>query len=139
MLDKVTSDQRMARDRRLVVLVVEDEILVRMATVNDLNQAGFEVLEAADAEEAQLILQVRPDVDVLFTDITMPGRLNGAELASLVQKQWPNMRIILTSGVADGQCGGQPYGKLCEFVAKPYDIQMIIDSLAARADETQVA
>jgi two-component system, response regulator PdtaR len=81
-----------------LVLVVEDEPLVRMIAAEGLEDAGFEVLEAETAADALAILKSRSDVGVLFTDVNMPGELDGVELARLVHEQWPELRIVVTSG-----------------------------------------
>jgi len=81
-----------------LVLVVEDEPFVRMIAAEGLEDAGFEVIEAASADEALHILDTREDVGVLFTDVNMPGSVDGVELARMVHRRWPDLRIIVTSG-----------------------------------------
>jgi CheY-like chemotaxis protein len=81
-----------------VVLVVEDEALVRMTAVGMIEEAGFEVLEAANADEAILLLEARRDLTVVFTDIEMPGSMDGLRLAQAVRGRWPPIKIIATSG-----------------------------------------
>ena len=78
--------------RRPVILVVEDEFLVRISTVEMIEDAGFRVLQAADADEAIEILQVRPDIRVIFTDIHMPGSMDGLRLAHAVRARWPPIK-----------------------------------------------
>jgi CheY-like chemotaxis protein len=80
------------------VLVVEDESLVRLDAVEALRDAGFEVVEAADACEALEAVERRDDICVVFTDIDMPGGMDGLELARTVCRTRPWMRLILTSG-----------------------------------------
>ena len=80
------------------VLVVEDEELVRLDAAESLRDAGFEVLEAADACEALETVERRHDIGVVFTDIDMPGGMDGLELARRVSRSRPRMRLILTSG-----------------------------------------
>ena len=82
----------------LVVLVVEDEMLLRMRVVNMVEDAGYIPVEAVDADEAFAILQSRSDIALLFTDIQMPGSMNGLELARAVRERWPPIKIILASG-----------------------------------------
>jgi DNA-binding NtrC family response regulator len=79
-------------------LIVEDETLIRMHGADLLEEAGFTVLEAADADEALSILRNRGGVQLLFSDVDMPGSMDGLELAYLVQKRWPHIRLLLTSG-----------------------------------------
>jgi CheY-like chemotaxis protein len=81
-----------------VVLVVEDEMLLRMRTVAMVEDAGFTSLEAVDADEAVAILESRSDIALLFTDIQMPGSMDGLKLAHAVHERWPPIKIILVSG-----------------------------------------
>ncbi len=81
-----------------VVLVVEDEMLLRMRAVDMVEDAGFTPVEAVDADEAVAILESRSDVALLLTDIQMPGSMDGLGLARSVHKRWPPIRIILVSG-----------------------------------------
>jgi len=81
-----------------VVLVVEDEMLLRMRTVDMVEDAGFTSIEAVDADEAVAILESRSDIALLFTDIQMPGSMDGLKLAHAVHERWPPIKIILVSG-----------------------------------------
>jgi len=81
-----------------VVLVVEDEMLLRMRAVDMVEDAGFTSIEAVDADEAVAILESRSDVALVFTDIQMPGSMDGLKLAHVVHNRWPPIRIILVSG-----------------------------------------
>ena len=81
-----------------VVLVVEDEMLLRMRAVDMVEDAGFTPVEAVDADEAVAILEARSDIALLFTDIQMPGSMDGLKLAHAVHKRWPPIKIILVSG-----------------------------------------
>ncbi len=83
---------------RPVVLVVEDEPILRMMAVEIVEEAGMEAIEAADADAAVEILEARADVRILFSDIRMPGSMDGLKLANIVGIRWPAVRIILTSG-----------------------------------------
>ena len=80
------------------VLVVEDEMLLRMRAVDMVEDAGFTPVEAVDADEAVAILESRSDIALLFTDIQMPGRMDGLTLAHAVHERWPPIKIILVSG-----------------------------------------
>ena len=80
---------------RPVVLVVEDEVLIRMNTAEIIEDAGFEVLEAANADEAIALLEARRDIQVIFTDIDMPGSMNGIKLAQAVRGRWPPIKMLL--------------------------------------------
>jgi CheY-like chemotaxis protein len=81
-----------------VVLVVEDEMLLRMRAVDMVEDAGYASVEAVDADEAVAILESRSDIALLLTDIQMPGSIDGLKLAHWVHERWPPMKIILVSG-----------------------------------------
>jgi CheY-like chemotaxis protein len=83
---------------RPVILVIEDETLVRMFASDFLDEAGFKVFEAVNADEALALLQARPDVQAIVTDIEMPGSMNGIALAKVVRERWPRVQIVITSG-----------------------------------------
>jgi CheY-like chemotaxis protein len=101
------------------VLIVEDEPLVRMGAVKIIEDAGFEVVEAASADEAMRILECRSDIRVVFTDIHMPGSMDGLKLAHAVRNRWPPIKIIVTSGRGLITERDLPEGG--RFFAKPYD------------------
>ena len=81
-----------------VVLVVEDEMLLRMRAVDMVEDAGYIPVEAVDAEAAFAILESSPGIGLLFTDIQMPGKMDGLQLACAVHDRWPAIEIILVSG-----------------------------------------
>ena len=81
-----------------VVLVVEDEMLLRMRAVDMVEDAGYTSVEAVDADEAVAILESRSDIALMFTDIQMPGSMDGLKLAHTVHKRWPPIKIMLVSG-----------------------------------------
>src|SRR5271169_2503009 len=81
-----------------IVLVVEDEMLLRMRAVDMVEAAGFTPVEAVDADAAFAILEARSDIALLFTDIQMPGSMDGLKLAHAVHERWPPIKIILVSG-----------------------------------------
>ncbi|MEE1655342.1 response regulator [Microvirga sp. CF3062] len=102
-----------------VVLLVEDEPLVRMAAADDLQDAGFHVLEAANADVALAVLEsCSHDVQVLFTDIDMPGSMNGLDLAENVQQRWPHISLLISS--AYHRPGPETLPDDGRFVSKPY-------------------
>src|SRR6202049_3937916 len=80
------------------VLIVEDEMLLRMRAVDIVEDAGFHPVEAVNADEAMSILESRSDISLLFTDIQMPGSMDGLKLAHAVYERWPSIKIILVSG-----------------------------------------
>ncbi len=102
-----------------VVLVVEDEPLVRMVAADCLRDEGFTVYEADCAEEALDLIAERHGVDVVFTDIDMPG-MNGLDLASEIHRRWPAVHCLLTSGQARPAADQMTMGD--RFLAKPYAI-----------------
>src|SRR5688500_19481716 len=84
------------------VLVVEDEMVLRMRAVDIVEDAGFTAIEAVNADEALSILEARSDISLLFSDIQMPGTLDGLKLAHAVHDRWPSIKIILVSGLVKG-------------------------------------
>ena len=108
----------LAISRRPVVLIVEDEFLLRMDAVDMIAGAGFEVVEAADADKAIEILEARRDITVVFTDIQMPGSMDGLKLARAIRSRWPPIEIIATSGHAHVGEADLPEGG--RFLRKPY-------------------
>ena len=85
-------------DGKAVVLVVEDSLIIRMGAVDIVVDAGYEALEAPGADAAVRILGVRGDVDLVFTEVQMPGTRDGLELAHYVRFRWPNIAVIIASG-----------------------------------------
>jgi CheY-like chemotaxis protein len=83
---------------RTIVLVVDDEMLLRMRAVDMVEDAGYASVEAVDADEAVAILESRSDIGLVFTDIQMPGSMDGLKLAHTVHQRWPSIGIILVSG-----------------------------------------
>ena len=113
------------------VLIVEDEPLVRFCAVQTVEEAGFAVIEAANADEAIAILESRRDIRVVFTDIHMPGSMDGLKLAHAVRDRWPPIKIIVTSG--RDRIGPRDLPDGGRFFAKPYDPGAIKDTLRAWA------
>lgn len=109
------------------VLVVDDESLVRLDAAESLRDAGFEVVEAADACEALETVQKRDDIGVLFTDIEMPGGMNGLELARRVSHAHPDMRLILTSGAVRVDPREIPLHGA--FLSKPYSTDTVASTI----------
>lgn len=83
---------------KAIVLVVEDDALLRMLAVDFIEEAGFEVLEAENADLAVAILEARTDIRIVFTDIDMPGSMDGMKLAAAVRDRWPPIEIVIVSG-----------------------------------------
>src|SRR3954451_17603602 len=112
---------------RPVVLIVEDEFLLRMNAVDMIKAAGFEAVEAANADDAIKILEARRDIMVVFTDIQMPGSMDGLKLARAVRGRWPPIKIVATSGLVDVGEKDLPEGG--RFLAKPYQSKELTDVL----------
>ncbi len=101
-----------------MVLIVEDDPLLRFLTVNIVEDAGFVALEAANADEAVAILETRSDIALLLTAINMSGSMDGLKLAHAVRKRWPPIKIVVVSGRARPADCNLPAGS--RFFAKPY-------------------
>ena len=120
---------------RPTVLVVEDEVLIRMAVSDYLRECGFHVVEAGSADEAIEILKSDTAVDIVFSDVNMPGKMDGFGLAQWIRRERPQLKVILTSGVTRK---AKEAGSLCEdgpVLAKPYhhgDLERQIRQLLAR-------
>ncbi len=108
----------MTANSKSVVLVVDDDALVRVHSNLALEDAGYEVVEASNAADALVKLEERPDIAALFTDVRMPGALNGIDLANAVHARRPDIAIVVTSGVDNGTTHALP--KAARFVQKPY-------------------
>ena len=100
-------------------MVVEDEFLIRANAIDMIAAAGFDVVEAANAEEAISILESRNDIRIVFTDVHMPGSLDGLKLAHAVRDRWPPVKLIVTSGRSIIPESELPSGG--RFVRKPYE------------------
>ena len=118
-------------EHHMVILAVEDEPLVRMFISDFLDEAGFKVLEAVNADEATTILRARPDVQVVVTDIEMPGSMNGLELAKVIQDRWPGIGVVVTSGRQ--RPGPDDLSERVAFLAKPYLPDTVINVIRQMA------
>ena len=110
-----------------VVLVVEDEPLLRMLAVEVVEEAGFIAIEARDADEAVTLLESRRDITLLFTDINMPGSMDGLKLAHAVRDRWPPIKILVVSGKQQLQLSDLPSNSC--FVGKPYQASALVEEL----------
>ena len=109
------------------VLVVEDEMVLRMRAVDIVEDAGFSPVEAVNADEAIAILESRSDIDLLFTDIQMPGSMDGLKLAHAVHNRWPDIKIILVSGQMKPSDAERPADS--RFFGKPLGVEQMISEL----------
>ncbi|MGO4525792.1 response regulator [Microvirga sp. 2MCAF35] len=116
-----------------VVLLVEDEPLVRLTQVDILREAEFWVVEAQDADEAFELLKTRPDISVVLTDVDMPGSIDGFEFARLVRQGWPEVGVLVISGKADPGPGDMPPN--AAFLHKP----ILPDDLVAALTQVMAA
>jgi CheY-like chemotaxis protein len=109
---------------KAAILVVEDETLIRLWAADLLEENGFSVLEAANADAALKVLEKRPDVKLLFTDVQMPGSLDGMQLAREVHARWPHVLLVITSGrERPTQAEIPDHGR---FVAKTYKAEDLL-------------
>jgi CheY-like chemotaxis protein len=114
---------RAADGSKPVVLVVEDEGLIRLCAMDMIEEAGFQAIEAADADEAIRILEGRNDIRAVFTDIQMPGSMDGLRLAQVVRNRWPPVALVVTSGQQTVLESDLPKGG--RFLLKPYQATQI--------------
>jgi len=111
------------------VLIVEDEFLLRADAVEFIEHSGFTVYEASNADEAIKLLELHHDIRAVFTDIHMPGTMDGLKLAHYIRERWPPVKLIITSGYARPPAEDIPIGSA--FVAKPYRLERVADNLRA--------
>ena len=116
------------------VLIVDDEPLIRDTVSELLSSAGLSTLEAANGPEAlEMLSKTGHTISVLLTDIRMPGGMNGLELASIAQRTWPWIRVILMSGFYDSGPDGLPCN--ARFIPKPWQPQDVINKVLHAASE----
>jgi two-component system, response regulator PdtaR len=122
-----------AAPRELTVLVVEDEVLTRLMLADELRSQGLQVLEASNAHEALTVLQSALPVHLLFTDIRMPGEMDGVALAKFAHAHFPRIKSIVgSSGRPE-----QPLGDFADaFLAKPYDLRALVDQVRRLLSES---
>jgi CheY-like chemotaxis protein len=113
--------------KRNAVLIVEDEPILRMQAADVVEEAGFVPVEAKDADEAIVILKSRSDIVLLFTDIHMPGSIDGLKLAHFVRDRWPPIKIIVVSGRVTLSKSDMPPGG--RFFGKPFEASRMVSAL----------
>jgi CheY-like chemotaxis protein len=116
-------------DKRPVVLIVEDEPLLRIHTADIVEEAGFIAVEAGNADEAVRILESRDDIMLLFTDVQMPGTMDGLKLAHAVRNRWPPIKIVIVSGHLQVAQNDMPDDS--RFFGKPFETTKMISELRA--------
>lgn len=109
------------------ILVIEDEVLIRIVLAEELRDAGFAVIEAASAEEALSYLRSGAVVDLVFSDIRLPGPVDGAQLADQLRARYPLLPIMLTSGDYPGTYGPHGPDAMRLFIPKPYNTRRVIE------------
>jgi CheY-like chemotaxis protein len=114
---------------KAVILVVEDNAIIRMCALDLMVVAGFEVLEASNSDEAIKVLEARPDVHLVFTDVNMPGSMDGIKLSHYIRERWPPIKLIVASGKTIIEESHLPTG--ARFFRKPYDEGSIIEAMIA--------
>ncbi len=120
----VTSLDRLRAPEKRVILLVDDEPIIRAWGTGVLEEAGYVVIEARDAQEAMDTLQGGVEVHLVFTDVQMPGALDGLQLAHLVQERWPAIRLLICSGrVALDRQALPAAGR---FLKKPYEAEEML-------------
>ncbi len=121
---------------RPAVLVVDDEFLLREYAADAIGSVGFEVFQASNASEALDLLEERPDICVLFTDIQMPGSLDGLDLAQEARRRWPDLRVVVTSA----RVRPKPHQWKGHFLPKPYlaeTVARLLQALVAKPAPTR--
>ena len=114
---------------RKVVLLVEDDAIIRMGAFEFLSLAGFEAVEASNADEAIRVLEARPDIHLVLTDVEMPGSIDGVKLTHYIRDRWPPVELIVVSGRTIVAETHLPIG--ARFYAKPYDEISIVEAIHA--------
>ena len=115
------------------VLVVEDDVLVRLAAADYLRGCGFVVLEAVHVDEAVNILRADSSIDVVFADVRLPGGRSGIDLTLLIQRDYPDVKVLLTSGVMRGEEASFTTAPL---IRKPYFLFEVERRIRALLDDT---
>jgi CheY-like chemotaxis protein len=114
-------------DNGPVILVAEDEVLVRLAVSEHLRADGFTVIEAASAEEVRAVLLSGLEVDLVFSDIQMAGEMDGVALAQWLAINHPDIPVLLTSGAASSLAHARPAcAQVKEFLVKPYEHDVLV-------------
>ena len=113
--------------RPYAVLVVEDEPILRLHALDIVEEAGFTAIEARNADEAIAILESRSDIALLFTDINMPGSMDGLKLAHAVRNRWPPIKIVVVSGHVQMDESDLP--SQSRFFGKPFEAEKMITEL----------
>jgi two-component system, response regulator PdtaR len=114
--------------QRPTVLIVEDEFIIALGAAELLKDAGYDTVEASNADDAVRVLESGRDIEAIFTDIRMPGSMDGLALAWCVRDRWPPVKIIVTSGHHTIRSGDLPEGGV--FIPKPYSEKAVASALS---------
>jgi CheY-like chemotaxis protein len=117
-----------------VVLIVEDEMMLRMRALDMVEDAGYTPVEAMDADEAIAIMEARSDIALMCTDIQMPGSMDGLGLARAVHERWPSIKIIVVSGKLSPSNRDLP--ACSKFFGKPLDARQMIAQMQSMIGQT---
>lgn len=117
----------MTANNEIIVLVVDDEALLRLATKSVLEDAGMTVVEASSSADAIAILDELSNIDVLVTNIRMPGEMDGLTLAKIAKDRWPSVKVMVTSGDRANSQSDLPAG--VRFFAKPYESRQLMATI----------
>ena len=126
----------MYKPESVVVLVVEDDPILLLSNVTLIEDAGFTVVEAANADEAIAILEQRNDIRIVFTDIEMPGSMDGLKLAQAIRNRWPPVQLIIASGRFAPAAQDMPEGS--RFFAKPFRSDDLIAALRSMGEAPRI-
>jgi CheY-like chemotaxis protein len=118
----------MARQGTIRILLVEDEMLIRELAAEDLIDAGYDVVTASSGDEAFALFEAQPDFDLLFTDLRMPGAIDGVELARLARAMIPSLPVIYATGYDDPRITLSTEERC---IRKPYDAKLVLEHLAS--------
>ena len=111
----------------VAILVVEDEPLLNLDISDALSAKGYEVIAVTNADDAIKALEFRHDIHTIFTDISMPGSMDGLKLAAAVRDRWPPVNIIVTTGMKAPHCDKLPANSI--FIAKPYRNDEVVKAI----------
>jgi CheY-like chemotaxis protein len=114
-----------------VVLIVEDEAMIRMGAIALVEDLGYEFFEASSADEALALLELHPQITIVFTDVQMAGSMDGLQLAEYARRRWPPLKFIIVSGKHVENAAEMPLGT--RFFPKPYNAAAISDAIRAFA------
>jgi len=126
--ERADGDQQPAPGRRLTILLVENEVLVRFLAADQLRDVGHEVVEASDGQEALSLLEAGLDFDLVVTDIRMPGRVNGLQLFDRIRSRWTHIPVLLATSH-----GPQHGPRGVDYLAKPYGESQLLAAVQRAA------